>query len=262
MTEKKRSPRTENPVRITDPKAIRALAHGARLAAINELYSSQKSWTATELAAFTGLTPSAMSYHLRALKKWGIEVDAPNDGDGRERRWKAAGTDLNLDTATTGQTPGLAIVDMELDALRKRIASHAKHRDSARRRGEPDESPVMMVSGNVLKLSLEQRAEFKRRMSDLLDEFDRAADEAVADSGGAPETERMYVLWSMLPEVREPAQGARKSAVRRTGGGSAPAKGRAQSGTGFGAAPLEGPNHGGLPTHGNHGDLGALESTA
>ncbi|MCH6469069.1 ArsR/SmtB family transcription factor [Sinomonas terrae] len=216
MTEKKRSPRTENPVRITDPKAIRALAHGARLAAINELYSSQKSWTATELAAFTGLTPSAMSYHLRALKKWGIVVDAPNDGDGRERRWKAAGTDLNLDTATTGQTPGLAIVDMELDALRKRISSHAKHRDAARRRGEPDESPVMMVSGNVLKLTLEQRDEFKRRMSDLLDEFDQASVEDQEEIDATPPgTERMYVLWSMLPEVREPAEPAGKTPRRR-----------------------------------------------
>ncbi|NUP73069.1 MAG: winged helix-turn-helix transcriptional regulator [Sinomonas sp.] len=250
MTEKKRSPRTENPVRITDPKAIRALAHGARLAAINELYSSQKSWTATELAAFTGLTPSAMSYHLRALKKWGIVVDAPHDGDGRERRWKAAGTDLNLDTATTGQTPGLAIVDMELDSLRKRISSHAKHRDAARRRGEPDESPVMMVSGNVLRLSLDQRAEFKRRMSELLDEFDRAYEEA-EDGSLPPETERMYVLWSMLPEVRESGQAARKAAPRRPSA-KAVEKGRP-------ASPADIPQpSAGAP----NGDLGALESTA
>ncbi|MEA5453788.1 MarR family transcriptional regulator [Sinomonas sp. JGH33] len=258
MTDKKRSPRTENPVRITDPKAIRALAHGARLAAINELYSSQKSWTATELAAFTGLTPSAMSYHLRALKKWGIVVDAPNDGDGRERRWKAAGTDLNLDTATTGQTPGLAIVDMELDSLRKRIASHAKHRDAARRRGEPDESPVMMVSGNVLKLTLDQRAEFKRRMSDLLDEFDQASAEAAESAegaeGAAPETERMYVLWSMLPEVREVAHEGRKPASR-----PAPAK------TAAAARSYPASTNGttsAAPEHADDGDEGALESTA
>ena len=212
MSDKKRSPRTENPVRITDPKAIRALAHAARLEAINELYSSQKSRTATELAAFTGLTPSAMSYHLRALKKWGIVVDAPSDGDGRERRWKAAGTDLNLDTATTGQTPGLAIVDMELESLRRRISSHARHREDALRRGEPDESPVMVVSGNVLTLTLEQRAEFKRRMSELLDEFepeDRPAGE------GREGAERMYVLWSMLPEVRESAAAPAKPRPRR-----------------------------------------------
>ena len=220
MSDKKRSPRTENPVRITDPKAIRALAHAARLEAINELYSSQKSRTATELAAFTGLTPSAMSYHLRALKKWGIVVDAPSDGDGRERRWKAAGTDLNLDTATTGQTPGLAIVDMELESLRRRISSHARHREDALRHGEPDETPVMVVSGNVLKLTLEQRAEFKRRMSALLDEFEPEDTPGTGDPEGA---ERMYVLWSMLPEVREHAAPPAKPRARRAK--AAPAEG-------------------------------------
>ena len=81
---------------ITDPKAIRALAHAARLEVISELYSTQVSRTATELAAQTGLTPSAMSYHLRALQKWGIVVPAATAGDARERRWKAAGTDFTI----------------------------------------------------------------------------------------------------------------------------------------------------------------------
>ena len=63
----KRRHRPEKKVEITDPKAIRALAHAARLEVISELYSTQVSRTATELATQTGLTPSAMSYHLRAL---------------------------------------------------------------------------------------------------------------------------------------------------------------------------------------------------
>jgi DNA-binding transcriptional ArsR family regulator len=246
MTDKKRSSRSENPVRITDPKAIRALAHAARLEAINELYSSQESRTATELAAFTGLTPSAMSYHLRALKKWGIVVDAPSDGDGRERRWKAAGTDLNLDTATTGQTPGLAIIDMEIESLRTRIASHAKHRDAARRRGEPDESPVMMISGNGMKLTLDQRARFKQRMLELMDEFE------LEEPAPGEATERMYFVWSMLPEVREPQKGraarsdsprprakASSSGQGTAGQGSASAAERIASGGEHAASPAE-----------------------
>ena len=67
----KRRGRPENKVEITDPKAIRALAHAARLEVISELYSTQSSRTATELAQQTGLTPSAMSYHLRALRNGG-----------------------------------------------------------------------------------------------------------------------------------------------------------------------------------------------
>lgn len=65
------SGRNEQKVEITDPKAIRALAHAARLEVISELYATQVSHTATELAARTGLTPSAMSYHLRAPRSGG-----------------------------------------------------------------------------------------------------------------------------------------------------------------------------------------------
>ncbi|MDN5770735.1 MAG: helix-turn-helix domain-containing protein [Microlunatus sp.] len=56
-------------VKINDPRALRALAHEARQRVIEVLYAEQHARTATELAQMTGLTPSAMSYHLRALEK-------------------------------------------------------------------------------------------------------------------------------------------------------------------------------------------------
>ena len=66
---------------ITDPRAIRALAHPARQRVIDELYNGQV-LTATECAEIAGLTPSAMSYHLRALEKWGIIERAEESADG------------------------------------------------------------------------------------------------------------------------------------------------------------------------------------
>jgi DNA-binding transcriptional ArsR family regulator len=71
---------------LSDPAAIKALAHPARLAVLDQL-APDAQLTATELAAGAGLSPSAMSYHLRALAKWGIVVEAEGT-DGRERRWK------------------------------------------------------------------------------------------------------------------------------------------------------------------------------
>jgi len=53
---------------LTDPRAIRAIAHEARQLVIDELYSGSVI-TATEAAQICGLSPSAMSYHLRALEK-------------------------------------------------------------------------------------------------------------------------------------------------------------------------------------------------
>jgi DNA-binding transcriptional ArsR family regulator len=73
---------------ISDPRAIKALAHPARLAVLEEL-RVQPELTATEVAALVGLSPSAMSYHLRALEKWGFVERAEPGPDGRERPWRA-----------------------------------------------------------------------------------------------------------------------------------------------------------------------------
>jgi DNA-binding transcriptional ArsR family regulator len=75
---------------VEDPRAIRALAHPARLAILEHLGAGITA-TATECARVCGLSPSATSYHLRALAKWGLIEDAESSGDGRERRWRAVG---------------------------------------------------------------------------------------------------------------------------------------------------------------------------
>lgn len=75
---------------VDDPRAIRALAHPARLAILDHLGTGVTA-TATECARVCGLSPSATSYHLRALAKWGLIEDAESSGDARERRWRAVG---------------------------------------------------------------------------------------------------------------------------------------------------------------------------
>src|SRR5689334_10907799 len=67
---------------------MRAMAHPARLA-IMEFLSDGAGATATECAAVCGLSPSATSYHLRALAKVGLVEEAPSRGDGRERLWRS-----------------------------------------------------------------------------------------------------------------------------------------------------------------------------
>jgi DNA-binding transcriptional ArsR family regulator len=96
---KRKPPEDRPPVRLTDPRAIRALAHPARLAVIDELYAGRE-LTATECAELAGLSPSAMSYHLRSLEKYGIVERADSAADGRERPWRAAGRYLQVDTTS------------------------------------------------------------------------------------------------------------------------------------------------------------------
>jgi len=194
----KRRQRPEKKVEITDPKAIRALAHAARLEVISELYSTQVSRTATELAAQTGLTPSAMSYHLRALQKWGIVVPAATAGDARERRWKAAGTDFTINSGGGVASPEFAVLDLELDAYRRRVSAYAKTRDEQRRRSEAVDGPSSVVlASNLLYLTPEQRAELNNRLFDLLRDYE------LEDPDHVPEgAERMATMWSLIPDDR------------------------------------------------------------
>ena len=195
----KRRVRPEKKVEITDPKAIRALAHAARLEVISELYSTQVSRTATELAAQTGLTPSAMSYHLRALQKWGIVEPAATAGDARERRWRAAGTDFTINSGGGVASPEFAVLDLELDAFRRRVNAYAKVRDQRRHDGEPAESPGLVVlSSNLLYLTPAQRSDLTAKVFGLLKEY------GLDDPDHVPEgAERMATMWSLIPDDRK-----------------------------------------------------------
>ena len=64
---------------ISDPQALRALAHTGRYAILERLQSRGPA-TATECADVAGLSPSACSYHLRLLAKYGfVEEDTSDD---------------------------------------------------------------------------------------------------------------------------------------------------------------------------------------
>src|SRR5215471_13180910 len=104
---------------LSDPRAIRALAHPARLAIIEALFSGDE-LTATECAALTGLSPSATSYHLKALARWGIVEAGQARADGRDRPWKAKGRSIEWSSSMPGNTAPaeIAILGMFLDRNR------------------------------------------------------------------------------------------------------------------------------------------------
>src|SRR5579875_3782688 len=78
-----------SPLKLTDPRMMRALAHPARIAILQHL-AIEGPATATECAEVAGLSPSACSYHLRALARYGfVEEDPAAAVDGRQRPWRA-----------------------------------------------------------------------------------------------------------------------------------------------------------------------------
>jgi DNA-binding transcriptional ArsR family regulator len=91
------------PLRLTDPRMMRALAHPARIAILQHLGLDGPS-TATECAAVAGLSPSACSYHLRALARYGfVEEDRASAADGRQRPWRARLVSMSFDEGDPDQ---------------------------------------------------------------------------------------------------------------------------------------------------------------
>jgi DNA-binding transcriptional ArsR family regulator len=79
---------------LTDPNAIRALAHPARTAILYHLMEGGPA-TATECAEVVGESPSSCSYHLRRLAAFGF-VEQVASEDRRERRWRALVTGYGI----------------------------------------------------------------------------------------------------------------------------------------------------------------------
>lgn len=193
------SPMPVTSVSISDPQAIRALAHEARLTVLEELFASQSTRTATELATRCELTPSAMSYHLRALEKYGYVVRAASEGDGRERRWKAAGGQLVLGSLSDSTSAKNAYLNVQLNAFRDRLSAEIARRDKERKAGkepEPDRAPVLTTG--VVFLSEQQRKEFIAKVYGLLYEYEALAEPEQRGVDG----DRLYYMLSFLPEIR------------------------------------------------------------
>ena len=73
--------------RLTDPRALRAMAHPIRLSLIGAL-RREGPLTATQAGELIGESSASCSFHLRQLAKYGLVEDA-GGGKGRERPWRA-----------------------------------------------------------------------------------------------------------------------------------------------------------------------------
>ena len=71
---------------LTNPKAIRALAHPVRWALLEAL-GQAGTLTATQASEMLGESPANCAFHLRTLAKYGF-VEEAGGGRGRERPWR------------------------------------------------------------------------------------------------------------------------------------------------------------------------------
>ena len=84
---------------VTDPRAMRALAHPLRVALL-ETMRRDGSITASQAGELLGESPGNMSWHLQTLAKYGF-VEETGDGRGRRRPWRLTSASRSFDTSMT-----------------------------------------------------------------------------------------------------------------------------------------------------------------
>lgn len=176
---------------LEGPQGLKLLAHEARQRVISEIYEGHE-LTATEAAELCGLTPSAMSYHLRMLEKAGVLLVAEAT-DGRERRYRRAARSFQVRQSEGGSRPSAAqlrtTVGIWIDTLARAIDRWV---------GAGSGSSGAMYT-QVFRLTEDQSAELLERLNALFDEYD-----TLSDANG-PDVGEWETYWAHVPRI--PASG-------------------------------------------------------
>lgn len=197
------------PLELSDPTALRALAHPARMTVVDELFDGgHVDRTATELARLTGLSPSAMSWHLRTLARLGVVVPSPGTGDSRERRWRAGGTSLRVRTTDRSTVGERAVVALALDRTTQKYLDWVDRG----RPGRADGAFAGITSG-VAHLTGAEAEQLSQAVQDLLEPYQRRG-----SPDAPPDASRVAWLWAAFPD---PTAGPAPTASD-LGGSSAP----------------------------------------
>lgn len=164
--------------RVLDAGALRALAHPLRVR-LYDLLSQYGPQTASGLAALTGESTGATSYHLRALAKHDLIREVAGRGTARERWWerpKGVVTLINPEMAATasGRAVMEAVHSETLTLRQQQLMSFITHG------WEEDEQWLdkSLISTASARLTVEQMAELADRLQAVITEtVDRYRDQ-------------------------------------------------------------------------------------
>jgi predicted ArsR family transcriptional regulator len=180
-------PDPKRTVTLTDPRALRALAHPTRMKLVG-LLRREGPLTATQAGALIGEIPASASFHLRQLAKYGLVEEAAG-GRGRERPWRATASFTSWSSA--GATPAMAIADQMLSTVvaERYMEQLLKWLDE-----KPDEplawQQAALFGDMPLYLTVAELKQLGEQLEELLDPFL----ERVGDAGKRPDGARLVTL--------------------------------------------------------------------
>ena len=194
-----------NPVELTDPRMMRALAHQARIAIWTHLGMHGPA-TATECAQIAGLSPSACSYHLRTLARYGfVEEDPQSAADGRERPWRARLLAFNMSSGPDAP-PATQVASQLLVENMRAAAEEIRVRYLARRSEYP--ADWQTAAGEVFSVAHVTPDELDRMRSEVLEVMARyiRLDQASRSSGALPVRIMLDLFPWFGPEEVQPGE--------------------------------------------------------
>lgn len=154
--------------RLTDPKALRALAHPIRLRLVG-LLRVYGQLTATQASQLVGESSASCSFHLRQLAKYGL-VEEAGGGQRRERPWRA--TAMFTDWPDVADDPKVAAAgDMLTGVIAEQWLAELMRWIDARP-DEPDDWQQAARFGDfALWLTASELADLDKRICDLIDVY-------------------------------------------------------------------------------------------
>jgi predicted ArsR family transcriptional regulator len=150
--------------KLSDPRAMRAMAHPTRLE-LMELLGREGQLTATRAGELMGLSPANCSFHLRQLAKYGF-VEEAGAGAGRNRPWRLVSlshewSESELDDEGSAAASALSMVVLEREM--ERLAGWFE-----RQRDEPVEwSRAATSSSAIVYLTLDELQELTDSLQEL-----------------------------------------------------------------------------------------------
>lgn len=192
--------------KITDARAMRALAHPLRLALLEAL-AHAGTLTATQASELLGESPANCAFHLRTLAKYGYVAEA-GGGKGRERPWRRTHNALQI---TTDQEDPLAAMaadelghywlDMVLERARTGLASESSWP------GEWRHHPLLGQSESILYVTPDEARELGQDIYRLLRRFDDRVDHPESRPAGTMPIETLLLSYPLLHLASWPVPG-------------------------------------------------------
>jgi DNA-binding transcriptional ArsR family regulator len=205
--------------KITDARAMRALAHPLRIALLEALVHVG-TLTATQASELLGESPANCAFHLRTLGKYGYVVEA-GGGKGRERPWRRAHNVLHI---TTDQEDPLAAMAAEelgqfwLETVLDRARAGLSLRGSWPAGWQ--HNALLGESEHILYVTPQEAAELGEEIFRLFRRYDHRVDHPERRPADAMPIESLVLSYPLLHLASWPATGAPAREAPAPGGGT------------------------------------------